>query len=229
MNLYYIEKGNGKPIVFLHGNGEDHTYFFAQIDYFSNEYRVIAIDSRAHGKSPRGDGELSLSRFADDLFDFLTDKKLDSVILSGFSDGANVAMLFALKHPDMVEKLILNGGNIDPSGIKRSTQLPIEIGYKIASHFAKKSEKAKKNAEILGLMVNEPHILPEELSKLKMPTLVIVGTRDMVKSAHTELIANSLPNAKLAILKGDHFIAAKKPREFNYAVQEFLKADIAQG
>lgn len=222
MDLFYIEKGSGKPIVFLHGNGEDHTYFSAQIEYFSRGYRVIAIDSRGHGKSPRGEGGLSLNRFADDLFEFLTKKSLNSVILVGFSDGANVAMLFALKHPDMVEKLVLNGGNIDPVGIKRSTQLLIEIGYKIAVRFAKKSEKAKKSAEILGLMVNEPHILPEELGRLKMPVLVIAGTHDMVKTEHTKLIAKSLPNAKLAFIKGDHFIAAKKPSEFNLEVQRFL-------
>ena len=98
----------------------------------------------------------------------------------------------------------------------------IEIGYKIASHFAKKSDDAKKNAEILGLMVNEPHITPEELGKLKMPVLGIAGTRDMVKDEHTRLIANSIPNARLVLLKGDHFIAAKKPQEFNRAVDEFL-------
>lgn len=88
--------------------------------------------------------------------------------------------------------------------------------------FAKKSEKAKKNAEILGLMVNEPHILPEDLGRLKMPVLVIAGTHDMVKTEHTKLIAKSLPNAKLTFIKGDHFIAAKKPSEFNLEVQRFL-------
>ena len=77
-------------------------------------------------------------------------------------------------------------------------------------------------AEILGLMVNEPHITPEEIGKLKMPVLVIAGTRDMVKDEHTRRIANSIPNARLVLLKGDHFIAAKKPQEFNRAVDEFL-------
>ncbi len=55
-----------------------------------------------------------------------------------------------------------------------------------------------------------------------MPVLVIAGTRDMVKDEHTRLIANSIPKAKLVLLKGDHFIAAKKPQEFNRAVDEFF-------
>lgn len=84
-------------------------------------------------------------------------------MILGFSDGANIAMRFAMKHPDMVTALILNGGNLDAKGVKRSTQLPIEIGYKIAKYFAKRSAEANKNAELLGLMVNDPDIEPEEL------------------------------------------------------------------
>ena len=74
-------------------------------------------------------------------------------------------------------------------------QIPIEIGYSIAKLFAKKSEGARVNAEILGLMVNEPDIKPEELARLTMPTLVVAGTNDMVKKSHTELIAGSIPKA----------------------------------
>lgn len=58
----------------------------------------------------------------------------------------------------MVEKLILCGANLFPAGIKRSVQIPIEIGYFIAKLFSKKSGGARANAEMLGLMVNEPDI-----------------------------------------------------------------------
>lgn len=61
-------------------------------------------------------------------------------------------------YPNKVKALILNGGNLNPKGVKRTTQIPIEIGYKIARRFAFKSSGAKKNAEILGLMVDEPNI-----------------------------------------------------------------------
>lgn len=74
-------------------------------------------------------------------------------------------MKFAMQHPEMVKALILNGGNLDPSGVKRAAQFPIEIGYKIASHFAAGSPGAKKNAEILGLMVNDPNISPSGACK----------------------------------------------------------------
>lgn len=141
----------------------------------------------------------------------------------GFSDGANIAMRFAMKHPDMVKALILNGGNLNAKGVKRTTQIPIEIGYRIAKRFAARSPDAKKNAEMLGLMVNDPNITTGELSQITAPTLVICGTRDMIKGSHTKEIAENIPNARLVIIKGNHFIANKRPAEFNLAVDRFLK------
>ncbi len=71
-------------------------------------------------------------------------------------------------------------------------------------------------------MVKEPHIDPQALKKLYIPTLVIVGTRDMIRDSHTLQIAGSLPLGRLEIIVGDHFIAAKNPDAFNEAVAAFL-------
>lgn len=222
IELYYQEKGTGEPFIFLHGNGESSSYFANQINYFQSKYRVIALDTRGHGKSPRGNAPFTIEQFSCDLYDFMNTHQIPSAIILGFSDGANIAMKFAMKHPDMVKALILNGGNLNPKGVKRATQLPIEIGYKIARHFAAKSPDAGKNAEMLGLMVNDPNIEPHELSQITMPTLVICGTNDMIKESHTKEIAENLPDAVLTILKGTHFIANKCPAEFNRAVDDFL-------
>ena len=223
IRLYYREKGSGEPLILLHGNGEDGSYFESQIEQFSGKYRVIALDTRGHGRSPRGIAPFTIAQFSCDLFDFMTEQGVPTAVILGFSDGANIAMEFALKHPDMVSALILNGGNLDPNGVKRSAQLPIEIGYRIASRFAAKSPDAKKNAEMLGLMVNEPNIKPAELARITAPTLVICGTNDMIKRPHTELIARSIPNTRLVFIKGDHFIANRRPTAFNEAVEAFLR------
>lgn len=76
---------------------------------------------------------------------------------------------------------------------------------------------------MLGLMVNETNIDLRELFRITMPSLVICGTRDMIKESHTKEIASGIPNAALAIIKGNHFIANKRPVEFNRAVDAFLK------
>lgn len=209
-------------MVLLHGNGEDCNYFEHQISYFSRYYRVVAIDTRGHGKSPRGEKPFSIRQFSEDLKDCLEAMNIAKIILLGFSDGGNIALEFALKYPKRVEKLVLNGANLFPSGVKAIYQWPIEIGYRMAKLFAKKSEKAKQNAEMLGLMVNEPHIDPTELSRLTMPVLVVAGTKDMIKESHTRLIYKSLPNAQLNIIEGDHFVANKNPEAFNEVVKRFL-------
>lgn len=221
--LYYREKGNKEPFILLHGNGEDGSYFENQIDYFSDKYRVIALDTRGHGKSPRGNAPFTIEQFSRDLYDFMTGLKISNAIILGFSDGANIAMKFAIKHPNMVKALILNGGNLNSKGVKRTTQIPIEMGYRIANRFASKSPDAKRNAEMLGLMVNEPNISPVELSKITAPTLVICGKRDMIKESHTKEIAVNIPSAKLSIIKGNHFIANKRAAAFNKEVEAFLK------
>lgn len=223
ISLYYQEQGEGEPFFLLHGNGEDGTYFANQISFFSDRYRVIAVDTRGHGKSPRGTAPFTMEQFAVDLHSLMEKLQIQQGIILGFSDGANIAMKFALRYPDRVKALILNGGNLDTKGVKRSIQIPIEIGYRFAKLFAGKSEEAKSHMEILGLMVNEPNIRPEELCAIQAPTLVIAGTKDMIKQSHTEIIAENIPNAKLSVIPGDHFIASKNPKDFNREVEDFLQ------
>lgn len=225
ISLYYQEQGEGEPLFLLHGNGEDGTYFSNQLSFFSDRYRVVAVDTRGHGKSSRGTAPFTMEQFAVDLHHLMDKLEIQKAVILGFSDGANIAMKFALKYPERVKALILNGGNLNTKGVKRSIQIPIEIGYRLAKLFAGKSEEAKSHMEILGLMVNEPNIKPEELYAIQPPTLVIVGTRDMIKQSHTEVIAKNIPNAKLSVISGDHFIANKRPEEFNKAVEDFLSSE----
>ena len=130
-------------------------------------------------------------------------------------------MTFALRHPERVDRLILNGANLNPAGVKASVQIPIVVGYHIASLF--RNEKARQHAALLGLMVKEPNFSPADLAKLTVPTLVIAGTKDMIREKHTRLIADSIPNARLILLPGDHFVANKNPEAFNRAVLDFLQ------
>ena len=131
-------------------------------------------------------------------------------------------MVFAMKYPERVNRLILDGANLDAKGVRPTIQIPIEIGYRIAKLYAKKSDEARRNAEMLGLMVNDPNVRPEELSAIQAKTLVIAGTKDMIKEDHTRLIARSIPDSQLVIIEGDHFIANKCPAAFNQAVLDFL-------
>lgn len=221
----FIEKGQGEPLILLHGNGENCDYFVGQIDAFSRHYHVYALDTRGHGITPRGKAPFTIRQFADDLLGFMDEHNLERANLLGFSDGGNIALVFAMKYPDRVDRLILDGANLDAKGVKRSIQIPIEIGYRFARLFARKSEEAARHAEMLGLMVHDPNVSPEELSRIQSKTLVLAGTKDMIKEQHTRLIASRIPDSRLVFIDGDHFIANKCPDAFNRVVLEFLGND----
>ena len=222
ITLHAVDVGTGKPLVLLHGNGESSEYFTHQLASFPASRRVIAVDTRGHGQSPRGSAPFTLAQFAEDLRELLDQKGIEKTDILGFSDGGNIAMLFALKYPERVDRLILNGANLYPRGVKLAVQLPVVLGYGIVSLIAKFDKKAIAKKEILGLMVREPHIDPKSLAALPHKTLVIVGDRDMIRHRHSKLIADSIPNAKFVTLSGSHFIAAEESTAFNRAIEAFL-------
>ena len=222
IQLHYMIAGQGFPLVLLHGNGEDHTYFKHQMAPFSERYQVIALDTRGHGQSPRGTAPFTLEQFAEDLKGFLDSREISRCHLLGFSDGANIALLFALKYPDYVEKLVLNGADLSPSGVKLSTQAPIVLGWGLLQVIRRLDKRAQPKWELLDLMTTQPHINPKALSALSMSTLVVAGKRDMIRDKHTRLIAKSIPGSQLVILPGDHFVARRNWQEFNPVVLDFL-------
>ena len=106
---------------------------------------------------------------------------------------------------------MLNGANLDAHGVKPSVQLPIEAGYRVASFFGRRSGRARRNAEMLGLMVNDPNIAPEELAALSMPTLVVAGTRDMIKEEHTRVYSEQHPGCKARLRGGGSLRGEEEP------------------
>ena len=120
---FYREKGEGETLVLLHGNGEDSSYFSSQIEAFSQFYHVFALDTRGHGKTPRGDAPFTIRQFARDLLDFFDAHGIEKAHLLGFSDGANIAMSFALANPRRLSSLVLNDIAVIPALRYISTSL----------------------------------------------------------------------------------------------------------
>lgn len=221
-SLYYQERGAGEPLILLHGNGESGDYFKSQMDAFSPFFRVIAVDTRGHGRSLKGDAPFTLLQFSRDLRSFLLQQKIEKGHLLGFSDGANIALLFALAYPEMVDKLILNSGNLFPRGMTAPVWISVLGAYGLTCLLSPVFKSMLPKKELLGLMATQPHLSPKELEKITADTLVIAGSKDMIRQRHTRLIAASIPNARLVILPGDHFVAAKNSAAFNEAVTNFL-------
>ena len=219
IQLYYEQNGSGRPLILLHGNGEDHTYFSGQIRHLANRFTVYAVDTRGHGKSPAGTKPFTLSQFAEDLCGFMDLHGIEKAHVLGFSDGANIAMLFALRFPERLLSLVLNSGNLDPTGLV--PELLDEFNERYAAVKDARTEDERREAALLRLMLLEPHIAPEDLKRIAVPTLVIAGDDDLIPPAHTRLIADSIPGAKLVFLSGTHGVAAESPHAFNRALDAF--------
>lgn len=222
ISLAYTETGSGFPLVLLHGNGEDRSYFDPQIAPFSTIRRVLAVDTRGHGRSPRGGMPFTLAQFADDLAAFLDERGIAQADLLGFSDGGNIALLFALRWPARVRRLILCGANLYPAGVKPTVLAAIWLVYAGAALAAPLLPPARRTRDLFRLMAREPHIDPAALRRLTMPVLVVAGTRDLIRARHTRLIADSLPSARLLYLPGGHMVSHQQPEVFNDAALAFL-------
>lgn len=214
---------NAPPLILLHGNGEDLHIFDSQIHYFSQYYKTIAVDTRWHGQSTRGSAPLNFYTFATDLVAVLDALQIDKAAIVGFSDGATTALHAALTAPERIRAMILLGVNYNPKGILTISRRLIQLAYaglSIASLF---SEKIRKRKEIWGLMVYQPNLLLEELSRISVPTLVVTGENDMVSQSHNDEISHAIKGSKRLIIPGgNHFWPFKKQELFKRCVMDFL-------
>ena len=102
IQFYSIERGTGEPLILLHGNGEESCYFARQIRHFAKTRKVIAIDTRGHGQSPRGNAPFTIRQFAEDLHDFMEERELSGQTFSGSAMEEIRHWRFALQYPQKV-------------------------------------------------------------------------------------------------------------------------------
>ena len=189
IQLYYEKKGQGRPLIMVHGNGEDHTIFDEAVDVLKDYYTCYAVDSRGHGQSSPCN-ELHYADMAQDMIAFMTELDLKDVAFYGFSDGGIVALLVAIGC-NRIANLVVGGGNATTKG----TKLWFRLYLKGASF--------RKYDPLIELMKNEPDLSPSQLSSIRVKTLVTAGSKDIIREEETRAIAEAIPGARLMILKGE--------------------------
>lgn len=221
--IYYEKIGSGSPLFLLHGNGNSGTYFSQQVPEFSKQYQVFLVDSRGHGKSTNTQYHLNFQLMADDLKEIMDQENIKSADILGFSDGANLAMVFASSYPSYVHRLILNAGNIRVHGLYWYSRIGSWIecfAIFLASLFSK---RAKAFLPIIDLLLHDLPISFDDLKKINSQTLVIVGKNDVVKTSHSMSIARNIPHASFVLVSGQgHHFSRKNPERFNQEVLNFL-------
>lgn len=135
--------------------------------------------------------EYSYIDMAEDIAQLITSLEIHAPVLYGFSDGGIIGLLLALHHPGLISRLIISGANLNPRGMK------LTFLHKVKQHYKKSGNPLER------MMLEEPDIKPSALAQIRIPVLVLAGEHDIIKSAHTKLIAAKLPNAQLAIIPGE--------------------------
>ncbi|MDU5111444.1 MAG: alpha/beta hydrolase [Clostridium sp.] len=184
IKLYYEKVGSGYPIILLHGNGENLHIFDTTVNILKDFFTVYSIDSRGHGKSSPV-SELHYDEMAEDIYHFIYKLELDKPILYGFSDGGITGLLLSIKYPNLLSNLIISGANINPNGLQKKLLILFKIIYKF-----KKTKEYK-------LMLEEPNITIDMLHKITTPTYITVGSKDVIRKDHTNLIHNNIRDSQL--------------------------------
>jgi len=219
INLYYEIYGTGKPLVILHGNGGSISgYAGSHLDYFSARYKVIAIDSRGHGKSIDSTTELTYELMASDINELLEKLKIDSAYIWGQSDGGIIALILALNHPDKVKKAVVFAANVIPDSTG--------IEALILRHFKRLASGSndQKERQLNTLMVKHPNIALSKLNTISAQIMIMSGDRDQIPISHTLDIYKNIPNSNLCIIPGaTHGAAWQKTKLFHEILTDFFE------
>jgi pimeloyl-ACP methyl ester carboxylesterase len=217
--IYYAVRGSGPTLVFLHGGGDSGEHSFArQLDVFSEHHQIVAPDQVGQGRTPEVPGELSYTSMMEDTASLLRMLKLRHVDVVGFSDGGILALMLAVRHPELVHRLVISGVNIAPEGLR-----PEDLEELRATQTAKPKTIDEKLARLWFTSPTEAELNFGLLAKISEPVLLISGDRDAITLEHTLKIFHALPDAQLCVLPGtDHATFSGRSEWINPIINVFL-------
>lgn len=211
VELYYEKTGAGRPLLMVHGNGEDHSIFNEAVKELKRDFCCYTVDSRGHGRSSRVP-TLHYEDMADDMIAFMETLNLRDAVFYGFSDGGVVGLIAASRCA-RITTLIVSGANLSPKGVARKIRLSIW-----AWNLLKPDDK-------LALMLREPQISEDTLRAIRAETLVLAGSGDLILPEETRRIAAGIPGAKLQIVQGeDHGSYIVHSTRIAAIIREFVLA-----
>lgn len=215
LKMYYEIHGTGMPLVLIHGGGSTlQTTFGRVLKSFAQTHKVIAVEMQAHGHTADIDRPLSFQQDADDIAALLQQLHIDKADVFGFSNGASTTLQFAIRHPDMTNKIIVASTFYKKAGapgwfwdmMSKATFEGMPQPYK--------DEYLKINPDTNALhrmyerdvarMQSFPDISEEQLRSIKAPAFIIMGDKDVTTPEHAAEMHRLIPRSRLAIIPGGH-------------------------
>lgn len=215
IRMYYEIYGQGKPFVLIHGGGSTiQSNFGKVIPLFAKNRQVIALELQAHGRTGDRNADLSFEQDADDVVALLQDLNIDKADFFGFSNGGTTTLQIAIRHPEIVDKIIVGSALAKRDGVPewfwgfmKQAKLenmpePLKIAYKqVAPDTNGLQVMHDKDAR---RMVNFKDIPDEQIKSIKAPALIIIGDKDMITPEHALELHRQIANSELAIIPGGH-------------------------
>lgn len=236
--LAYLDEGSGKPILLIHGFASNKTVNWVYPGWVETltkaGHRVLAIDNRGHGDSEKlyEPSAYQLSFMAEDARCLLDHLGIERADVMGYSMGARIAALLALNHPDRVRSLVLGGmgmnlirGMTNSEAIAEALEAPslAEVSDPTGRAFRQFAEQTKSDRKALAACIRSIRrpFTEQEVGQITVPTLIAIGTRDLVAGSASELAAH-MPTAEVLDIPGRDHMVAVGDRVFKQGVVEFL-------
>lgn len=215
LEMYFEIYGKGKPLVLIHGGGSTiQTNFEKAIPLIAKNRKVIAVELQAHGRTKDRDADLSFEQDADDIAMLLKNLNIDKADFFGFSNGGTTTLQIAIRHPEIVNKIILGSALAKRNGVPdwfwgfmeqaKLENMPeqLKVGYKKVA--ADPNGLQVMHDRDAMRMVNFKDIPDEQIKSIKAPTLIIIGDKDVITPEHALELHRQIANSELAIIPGGH-------------------------
>ncbi|HLO90543.1 MAG: alpha/beta fold hydrolase [Chloroflexota bacterium] len=240
IKIYYETYGEGEPLLLLHGNGGSIESFTYQIPELSKHFKVIAVDSRAQGRTTDNDQEISYALMASDMAGLIDKLNLGKVNVVGWSDGGNIGLELAFAHPEKVLKVVTCGANythenclapfdsvvMDPNDplIQKIAKLKKRNSTSIQRLSPDTLRVPLIRKKLESLMEKYPNFTPAQLKTINVPFLVVAGDHDLISFDQTMALYTNLPKSQLFIAPhASHLVLVENPDLFNGEVIRFLE------
>jgi pimeloyl-ACP methyl ester carboxylesterase len=231
--IWYGTAGTGEPVILLHGGMESSLSWGNQVPaLIKTHHEVILIDSRGHGRSTLGPYPLSFERMQRDVVAIMDTLHLKKASFVGWSDGANISLIMAMKNPERVNSVYAFGANMNTDAIVPGTfTSPIlsEAAARLAKDYARISPTPDGfntlHQALEAMQKKEPNYPTKELAAIKVSKIAIAegDHEEFIIRAHTDYLAATIPGAKLIILPNvSHFAPWQDPTTFNKSILQFL-------
>ena len=244
--MAYTLRGNGPPVVLLHGWACNRRFWQSQAEALSADHLVLAPDFRGHGESDVPAGGYTLERLAEDAHEIMSAMNMAPAAVVGHSMGGMVAQRLAVSHPQDLSALVLVAtAAADPDGRLISGRIAsetLETGYHAAfrryfpgwfpsdgdpalTEWVRSQMLRTPERVALGLVEDYKNFdFRDDLPGIRVPTLVVAASSDASTApARSEEIARLIPGARLAVIeRAGHFVQLERPVEVTVALQEFL-------